>query len=80
MLSAKMFRCVKPSAMRASLASCRRHEHTLPQLPYSYGALEPAISREIMELHHQKHHATYVANLNAAEKQLRECLDKGKFL
>lgn len=43
-------------------------EHTLPQLPYSYDALEPAISKEIMEIHHSKHHQAYVTNLNAAEK------------
>ncbi|VAH53733.1 unnamed protein product [Triticum turgidum subsp. durum] len=34
---------------------------TLPDLPYDYGALEPAVSGEIMRLHHQKHHATYSA-------------------
>ncbi|PWN97113.1 putative manganese superoxide dismutase precursor [Tilletiopsis washingtonensis] len=43
-------------------------DHTLPQLPYAYGALEPAISAQIMEIHHSKHHQTYVTNLNAAEK------------
>ncbi|EIN14734.1 manganese superoxide dismutase [Punctularia strigosozonata HHB-11173 SS5] len=41
--------------------------HTLPDLPYSYDALEPFISRQIMELHHKKHHQTYVNSLNAAE-------------
>lgn len=40
---------------------------TLPDLPYAYDALEPFISRQIMELHHKKHHANYVAALNAAE-------------
>ncbi|KAK6343844.1 Superoxide dismutase [Mn], mitochondrial [Orbilia brochopaga] len=40
--------------------------HTLPKLPYAYDALEPYISAQIMELHHSKHHATYVANLNKA--------------
>ncbi|KAN0114288.1 Manganese/iron superoxide dismutase [Russula decolorans] len=42
--------------------------HTLPPLPYSYDALEPYISRQIMELHHKKHHQTYVTALNAAEQ------------
>ncbi|KAJ5247080.1 hypothetical protein N7468_002063 [Penicillium chermesinum] len=41
-------------------------QHTLPPLPYAYDALEPVISKQIMELHHQKHHQTYVNNLNAA--------------
>ncbi len=39
---------------------------TLPALPYDYNALEPVISAEIMQLHHQKHHNAYVTNLNAA--------------
>eukprot|EP00898_Chlorokybus_atmophyticus_P001411 jgi/Chlat1/2270/Chrsp17S08728 len=39
---------------------------TLPPLPYDYSALEPAISGEIMELHHTKHHQAYVNGLNAA--------------
>jgi len=38
----------------------------LPDLPYDFGALEPFLSGEIMRLHHGKHHAAYVANLNAA--------------
>ena len=40
--------------------------YTLPDLPYDYSALEPVISGRIMELHHDKHHAAYVANLNKA--------------
>jgi Fe-Mn family superoxide dismutase len=43
-------------------------QHTLPDLPYAYDGLEPYISRQIMELHHKKHHQTYVNSLNAAEK------------
>jgi superoxide dismutase, Fe-Mn family len=38
----------------------------LPELPYDYKALEPVISAEIMQLHHQKHHNGYVTNLNTA--------------
>jgi Fe-Mn family superoxide dismutase len=39
---------------------------TLPPLPYDYKALEPHIDEQTMRLHHDKHHATYVNNLNAA--------------
>src|SRR5689334_11402116 len=38
----------------------------LPPLPYAYNALEPWIDEETMHLHHDKHHAAYVNNLNAA--------------
>jgi len=43
-------------------------QHTLPNLPYPYDALQPYISKQIMELHHKKHHQTYVNALNAAEQ------------
>jgi len=39
---------------------------TLPELPYDYSALEPHIDTETMKIHHDKHHAAYVNNLNAA--------------
>lgn len=42
------------------------NEYKLPDLPYPADALEPAISKEIMLLHHDKHHAAYVNNLNKA--------------
>lgn len=38
----------------------------LPKLPYAYDALEPSIDKETMEIHHSKHHNTYVTNLNNA--------------
>lgn len=41
-------------------------KHELPALPYSFDALEPHIDAKTMEIHHDRHHATYVANLNAA--------------
>ncbi|MDA5110039.1 superoxide dismutase [Brevibacillus thermoruber] len=40
--------------------------HQLPELPYAYNALEPHIDAQTMEIHHGRHHATYVNNLNAA--------------
>lgn len=40
--------------------------HTLPDLPYAHDALEPTIDTQTMEIHHGKHHAAYVANLNKA--------------
>lgn len=40
--------------------------YTLPPLPYALDALEPVINKEIMDLHYNKHHKTYVANLNVA--------------
>jgi Fe-Mn family superoxide dismutase len=39
---------------------------TLPPLPYDYSALEPHIDTQTMQIHHDKHHAAYVNNLNAA--------------
>jgi Fe-Mn family superoxide dismutase len=40
--------------------------YELPQLPYGYDALEPTIDQQTMHLHHEKHHNTYLTNLNAA--------------
>lgn len=51
-------------------------KHTLPELDFDYKALEPIISGQIMELHHQKHHQTYITNFNAAEVQLQEAIQK----
>lgn len=51
-------------------------KHTLPALPYEYNALEPVISKQIMELHHTKHHQAYVNNLNVAEEELNNAIKK----
>lgn len=51
--------------------------YTLPDLDYDYGALEPHISGKIMELHHSKHHAAYVAGANTALEKMAEARDAG---
>ena len=51
-------------------------EFTLPPLPYAYEALEPYIDTLTMQIHHDKHHQTYVTNLNNALKEAPEFLNK----
>ncbi|MDQ2708477.1 MAG: superoxide dismutase [Actinomycetota bacterium] len=53
--------------------------YTLPDLPYHHGALDPYISGEIMELHHGKHHATYVKGLNDTLEKLAAARGGGDF-
>ncbi|MCA0297202.1 MAG: superoxide dismutase [Actinobacteria bacterium] len=53
--------------------------YTLPDLDYDYGALAPYIAPEIMELHHDKHHAAYVAGANTALDKLAEARASGDF-
>jgi Fe-Mn family superoxide dismutase len=53
--------------------------YTLPDLPYDYAALEPHISGEIIELHHDKHHAAYVKGANDTLEKLADARDKGDF-
>ncbi|HBK5725987.1 TPA: superoxide dismutase [Enterococcus faecium] len=50
--------------------------YTLPDLPYAYDALEPYIDEETMHLHHDKHHNTYVTNLNSAIEKYPELGEK----
>ena len=52
-------------------------EYTLPDLPYDYSALAPHISATIMELHHSKHHNTYVTGANTANAALAEARETG---
>ncbi|WP_326642474.1 superoxide dismutase [Nonomuraea fuscirosea] len=54
-------------------------DYTLPDMPYDYAALEPAITGEILELHHAKHHAAYVKGANDTLEKLAEARDKGEF-
>ncbi|KAK5077805.1 Superoxide dismutase [Mn], mitochondrial [Exophiala xenobiotica] len=59
-------RCVSGTAVNTFV----RMKASLPDLKYDYGALEPAISGQIMELHHSKHHNTYVNSYNDAADKL----------
>lgn len=54
-------------------------KYVLPELTYDYAALEPSISARIMELHHSKHHAAYVAGINGALEALEEARAKNDF-
>ncbi len=51
-------------------------KHELPPLPYAFDALEPHIDAMTMEIHHDKHHAAYVANLNGALDKHPELFDR----
>ena len=53
--------------------------YALPDLPYDYGALEPHLSARIMELHHDKHHRTYVETANECIEKLLEMRRKHDF-
>ncbi|HYQ62011.1 superoxide dismutase [Actinophytocola sp.] len=54
-------------------------QYVLPDMPYDYGALEPAITGEILELHHSKHHAAYVKGANDTLERLAETREKEDF-
>ncbi|MCB1015131.1 MAG: superoxide dismutase [Acidimicrobiales bacterium] len=53
--------------------------YTLPDLPYDYGALEPHYSAEVLELHHDKHHAAYVKGANDTLDKLTAARESGDF-
>ncbi|XVS62008.1 superoxide dismutase [Actinosynnema sp. CA-299493] len=54
-------------------------QYHLPDLPYDYSALEPAITGEILELHHSKHHAAYVKGANDTLERIAEIREKDDF-
>ena len=62
---------------RVLIRSSSRTKAVLPELTYQYHELEPYISADIMELHHSKHHQTYVNNLNVANEALQEAIHQG---
>ncbi len=51
--------------------------HKLPELSYAYDALEPYFDKQTMEIHHTKHHQTYVDKLNAALEGHQDLQNKG---
>ena len=71
------FRALRPAVLGLTGA---RQKHTLPDLPYDYNGLEPYISAEIMQIHHAKHHNTYVTNLNVTEEKMAEAKEKSRFI
>lgn len=81
-MKSRRAKSTKSNHNKQNLSSCGlaslhvRTKATLPELPYDYAALEPIICREIMELHHSKHHNAYVTNFNAAKDQLDEAVAK----
>eukprot|EP01032_Pedospumella_encystans_P008402 gene8402-9980_t len=71
-----MIRAVSKSTMKVASRQMSTTKFTLPDLKYDYAELEPFISAEIMQIHHSKHHQTYVTNLNTLNEQLGEALHK----
>ncbi|XP_059897022.1 superoxide dismutase [Mn], mitochondrial [Gadus macrocephalus] len=73
----QIHRCTATVSKAVGQVLSVRQKHALPDLTYDYAALEPHVSAEIMQLHHSKHHATYVNNLNITEEKYQEALAKG---
>lgn len=64
---------------RTNAKEMKEMARELPKLPYDYNALEPHYSEETLRLHHDKHHASYVQGLNAAEEKMGQMLNSGDF-
>ena len=77
MLSLRHFASTQLLRPLTTTVTSVQNKATLPDLSYDYNALEPVISAEIMQLHHSKHHQTYVNNYNVAEEKLAEAVSKG---
>src|SRR4051812_9844539 len=54
------------SAFSGMSQKTEAYPFSLPPLPYDFAALEPHIDKQTMQIHHDKHHATYITNLNKA--------------
>lgn len=80
MLSTRLLHSSRLLSQTAAAITSARSKATLPDLPYDYNALEPVICAEIMQLHHSKHHATYVTNYNVASEKLAEAVEKGQLV
>lgn len=63
-------------ATKSAVRGLATAKYTLPTLPYGYGDLAPYISPALLEIHHAKHHATYVNNLNTFSAKLEEAIAK----
>jgi Fe-Mn family superoxide dismutase len=66
-------------SMAEMLGGVKDGLYALPKLPYSYEALEPAYDAATLHLHHEKHHAAYVAGLNAALAKLADARKAGDY-
>lgn len=72
-----MIRAIVKPVIKVSSRSMATTKFILPDLKYDYAELEPFISAEIMQIHHSKHHQTYVTNLNVLNEKLEEAVHKG---
>ena len=74
----KMF--INKFVLKKSNLSCKYFSNfgkvELPKLAYKYEDLEPVLSRELVEIHHSKHHQAYITNYNNNLVQLKEALEK----
>ncbi len=71
LVSAVVAAAAAPAIAAAVAQAAADGPYTLPPLPYPENAIEPAIDARTMSIHHDKHHAAYVKNLNAAMKDLK---------
>jgi Fe-Mn family superoxide dismutase len=68
LLAARTLEPRRALAQTSTTPAGANYPHTLPPLPYAFDALEPHIDAQTMQIHHDRHHQTYVTNLNNALK------------